>query len=196
MYSELDEPLLSQPRRALPSGLGGRAALGRSSSLNRAARGAKVKAVAPRAKFGRFSQFRLRSKVKLRVDIGELALWWALAWRSAAREVAELVPWIITLVVVGDLGTRPQAAMAVAENWGCAPAKRALDAWAPGDAVSRDSPARSLSYFFMDVSWEVRRRSRQPDSPEALLPLAPSLMPNPRRAAARRPCWCRRRTAR
>jgi hypothetical protein len=75
---------------------------------------------------GRFSLLRMRTKVKLRVDMGELALWWALAWRSALREVAELVPWIVSLAVVGRMpgsDSKPLEAMALTENWGCARAR-------------------------------------------------------------------------
>lgn len=169
-------PVRRRASHAAAGGGGGQRALG--SSMRRAYR--KIRKASARSTFNRLKLFRLRTSVKLRVvDMSELGLWWALGWRSALREVSELLPWIVTLSVVGRLksgeptedGKHSEpaelAAMALTEIWGC---------------VSQQTCCSAR------LSLRPAPGCPPPFSPSSLA--ATSLWTCPgRRAAPPRPCW-------
>lgn len=47
----------------------------------------------------------------------ELRQWWALAWPTSLRSLADLLPWLATLTMVGRVGTQELAALSLTESW-------------------------------------------------------------------------------
>ena len=76
----------------------------------------------------------------------ELRRFLALALPSAARSLLELVPWLVSLAVVGRLGTRELAALSLVETWAYSPMVIVWQAVAvtQGTLMSQAHGARSV----------------------------------------------------
>ena len=51
------------------------------------------------------------------VYLTELRIWVALAFPTAFRELSDLIPWLVSLAMVGHVSTTALAALSLTETW-------------------------------------------------------------------------------